>query len=62
MKSTETTIFDEVKVHPMIIEYCHKYGKNKAYLLNNKMFSIYSNPSELRKAEYNKNYEYIKNY
>ena len=47
------------KVNPDIIAYAKNHGKKAAYLFNNRLFAIYINPSELRKAEYNANWEYI---
>ena len=46
-------------VNPEVIEYARKHGKKAAYLFNNRLFAMYINPSELRKAEYNANWEYI---
>ncbi len=50
----------QVEVNPEVIAYAKKHGKKAAYLFNNRLFAFYINPSELRKAEYNANWEYIK--
>lgn len=49
-----------VTVNPEVIKYAEKYGKKEAYLFNNRLFAMYINPSDLRKAEYSVNREYIK--
>lgn len=49
----------QTEVSPEVIVYAEKHGKKAAYLFNNRLFAMYINPSELRKAEYNANWEYI---
>lgn len=51
---------DKIQVNPDIIDCLEKKGKKEAYLLNNRLFAMYINPSELRKQEYQVNWEYIK--
>lgn len=48
-----------VQVSPKIVEYYNKHGKSKSYLYNNRLFSVYSNPSQKRKDEYNANHQWI---
>lgn len=54
-----TSVAPEPAVNPDIIEYAQKFGKTEAYLLNNRLFFGYRNPSALRKAEYTANWKYI---
>lgn len=49
-----------VEVQHEIIEYYKKHGKKQTYLKNNKLFSIYINPSEKDKEQYNVNHNWIK--
>lgn len=49
-----------IAINPEVIKYAEKYGKKEAYLFNNRLFVMWINPSELRKAEYNANWEYLK--
>lgn len=50
---------NNIQVNPEVINYAKKHGKKQAYLFNNRLFVMHINPSELRKKEYNINWEYI---
>lgn len=58
-KSFDMVLNKKTKVNPEVVTYAEKHGKKAAYLFNNRLFAMYINPSELRKEEYNANWEYI---
>jgi hypothetical protein len=43
-----------------MISYAKRNGKKEAFLYNNRIYSMYINPSQSVKAEYNANWAYIK--
>ncbi len=50
----------EIKVDPVIIEYAKTHSKRDCFLYNNRIYSMYLNPSQKRKDEYDANWKFIK--
>ena len=48
-----------IQVNPEVIRIAKMFGKKEAYAWNNLDLAFYINPSELRKEQYNVNWEYI---